>query len=68
MGEQPDMVVAIAARTADLIVKHPDAKSIVQAFAVSLPLRSLVGGCAAPVANGVCGSSDVSRTIAGMMG
>lgn len=68
MGEQPDMVAAVAARTADLIVKHPDAKSIVQAFAVSLPLRSLVGGCAAPVANGVCGPGDASRTIAGMMG
>ncbi|NLG54475.1 MAG: MCE family protein, partial [Rhodococcus sp.] len=34
MGEQPDMVAAVAARTADLIMKHPDAKSIVQAFAV----------------------------------
>ncbi|MEP9395195.1 MlaD family protein [Gordonia sp. VNK1] len=68
MGEQPDMVAAVAARTADLIMKHPDAKSIVQAFAVSLPLRSLVSGCAAPVANGVCGPGDASRTIAGMMG
>ena len=68
MGEQPDMMAAVAARTADLIVKHPDAKSIVQAFAVSLPLRSLVSSCAAPVANGVCRSSDASRTIAGMMG
>src|SRR3546814_758378 len=68
MGEQPDMMAAVAARTADLIVKHPDAKSIVQAFAVSLPLRSLVSSCAAPVATGVCRSSAASRTIAGMMG
>ena len=68
MGEQPDMMAAVAARTADLIVKHPDAKSIVQAFAVSLPLRSLVSSCAAPVANGVCRPGDASRTIAGMMG
>lgn len=68
-AEQPNVVATVAARTADLIVKHPSAKSIVQAFAVSLPVRSVASACTAPAAKGVCQTyPGVSTTIAAMMG
>ncbi len=48
VGKQENILATVAARTADLIVKHPDAKSILRAFAVSVPLQTLRTACASP--------------------
>jgi len=67
-GDQLNLVAASAARTADLIVKYPDAQSILKAFAVSLPLREVVGACNSRAAANVCGPGGVPAAVSSLMG
>ncbi len=67
-GKQENILASVAARTADLIVEHPDAKSILRAFAISVPLQALKNACAPPSVKDVCATGNEAATIANLIG
>lgn len=67
-AKQPNVVATVAARTAKLIVDHPDSESILKAFATSVPLARVAGACGSPAARGVCQTAASGATIAGLIG